>query len=178
MLVTTQNEHVNSVVKVKRLLDKLFQVIFSSGASGEFSAKIQIQNISSQPVGYKIKTTSPEKYRVKPSTGTLAPNSSATVEIHVSAGQGALTPASLVRDKFLITAIFLEEVDIKQQQLSEALKSNKPDGQYRLRCQLAPQQLSSDLTSPQTGASLSPLTELDSSRQMANLLKKVTLGQV
>ena len=156
---------------------ELFQVIFSSGANGEFSAKIQIQNISSQPVGYKIKTTSPEKYRVKPSTGTLAPNLSATVEIHVSAGQGALTPASLVRDKFLITAIFLEEVDIKQHQLAEALKSSKPDGQYRLRCQLAPQQLTSDLTSPGTGAALSPLTELDSSRQMANLLKKVTLRQ-
>jgi len=155
------------------LLSPAHEVIFSSSSSGEFSAKIQIQNISSQPVGYKIKTTSPEKYRVKPSTGSLAPNSSATVEIHVSAAQGALTPTSLVRDKFLITAIFLEEGDIKQQQLSEALKSSKPDGQYRLRCQLAPQQLTSDLTAPPTGTNLSPLSELDSNRQMANLLKKV-----
>lgn len=155
------------------LLSPAHEVIFSSSSSGEFSAKIQIQNISSQPVGYKIKTTSPEKYRVKPSTGSLAQNTSATVEIHVPGGQGALTPASLVRDKFLITAIFLEEVDIKQQELSEALKSSKPDGQYRLRCQLAPQQLSSDLTAPSSGTNLSPLSELDSNRQMANLLKKV-----
>jgi len=160
------------------LISPAQEVIFSSATGGEMSAKIQIQNISSKPVGYKIKTTSPEKYRVRPSTGSLTPSTSVTIEIHVSAGQGALTPASLVRDKFLITAIYLEEGlgDSKnQQQLAEALKSSKPDGQYRLRCQLSDvtSGLGSGLSSPSPPSSLSPLTELDSNRQMANLLKKV-----
>ena len=163
------------------LISPAQEVIFSTSSTGELSAKIQIQNVSSKSLGYKIKTTSPEKYRVRPSTGSLAPSSQATIEIQVSGGLGgaALTPASLVRDKFLITAIFLEEAlslqDLKPQQLAEALKTNKPDGQYRLRCQLAPQQNSSpDLTSPP--ASLPPglpLSELDTPRQMANILKKI-----
>ena len=162
------------------LISPAQEVIFSSSSGGELSAKIQIQNISSKAVGYKIKTTSPEKYRVRPSTGSLAPTSQATIEIQVSGGQGAgLTTASLVRDKFLITAIFLEEAvslqDLKPQQLAEALKTNKPDGQYRLRCQLAPQQTSNDLSSLGTSVSppVVPLTELDSTRQMANILKKI-----
>ena len=163
------------------LISPAQEVIFSSSSTGELSAKIQIQNISSKALGYKIKTTSPEKYRVRPSTGSLGPGSQATIEIQVSGGQGgaALTPASLVRDKFLITAIFLEEQtslqDLKPQQLAEALKTNKPDGQYRLRCQLAPQQTSSDLaTSPAVSVSPGlPLSELDTSRQMANILKKI-----
>ena len=89
------------------------------------------------------------------------------------------TAAALVRDKFLITAIFLEEAvslqDLKPQQLAEALKTNKPDGQYRLRCQLAPNQGSNDLSSLGTSVSppVVPLTELDSTRQMANILKKI-----
>ena len=162
------------------LISPAQEVIFSTTSGGELSAKIQIQNISSKAVGYKIKTTSPEKYRVRPSTGSLGPTSQATIEIQVSGGQGAgLTPASLVRDKFLITAIYLEESlslqDLKPQQLAEALKTNKPDGQYRLRCQLAPQQTSSDLSSLASSVSppVLPLTELDSTRQMANILKKI-----
>ena len=151
-------------------------MIFTN-SHGELSARIQIQNISSKAVGYKIKTTSPEKYRVRPSTGSLASNSSASIEIHLSAGQGLPSPSSLVRDKFLITAIFLEEADIKQQQLSEALKSSKPDGQYRLRCLLGAQQPASDLA-VSSSTHLPPLTELDSNRQMANLLKKVGLSDV
>lgn len=162
------------------LISPAQEVIFSSNPGGELSARIQIQNISNKAVGYKIKTTSPEKYRVRPSTGSLAPTSQATIEIQVSGGQGAgLNPASLVRDKFLITAIFLEEnislQDLKPQQLTEALKTNKPDGQYRLRCQLAPQQTNNDLATSGTSVSPSvlPLTELDSTRQMANILKKI-----
>ena len=104
-------------------------VVFTSSGSGDLVAKLQIQNISSKPVGYKIKTTSPEKYRVRPSTGSLAASSTAAVEIHVAGGQTA--PGGLVRDKFLITGIYLASSDLTQQQLNEALKTQTPDCQYR-----------------------------------------------
>ena len=51
------------------------------------------------------------------------------MEIHCS--------AALVRDKFLITGIFLESPDISAQLLQEALKSTKPECQHRLQCQVS-----------------------------------------
>ena len=88
-------------------------------------------------MGYKIKTTSPKKYRIRPSTGSLSPGLTVTAEVHVSGGQATSTPSSLVRDRILITALFLESSELGQQQLADALKTSKPDGQYRLRYQLA-----------------------------------------
>jgi len=153
------------------------EVLFSTTAAGDLAAKIQIQNISTKIVGYKIKTTSPEKYRVRPSTGSLNPGSQAIVEIHVSGGQTTNIPPGLVRDKFLITAVFLETSELGQQQLAEALKTTRPDGQYRLRCQLADQAVSSGGAGGQVGIGAlgggASQGEHDSSRQVASILKKV-----
>ena len=60
------------------------EILFSNSSVGDLVAKLQIQNVSAKPVGYKIKTTSPEKYRVRPSTGQLGPGATASVEIHCS----------------------------------------------------------------------------------------------
>ena len=151
--------------------------MFSSTGAGDLTGRVQIQNISSKLLGFKIKTTSPEKYRVRPSTGSLSPGLTATVEIHVSGGQAT---SSLVRDKFLITAVFLESSELGQQQLADALKTSKPDGQYRLRCQLAGN-LSEQSGGPQhvglgqgLGTGVSQV-ETDGSRQVANILKKVII---
>jgi len=163
------------------------EVLFSpSAATGDLTAKLQIQNVSQKPVGYKIKTTSPEKYRVRPSTGSLGPGLSASVEIHCS-GTGASVASgawTLVRDKFLITGIFLESPDISAQILQEALKSTKPECQHRLRCQVSGPPSASAAPGSQTGDAFSahpgssglpglPVTELDQNRQMANIMKKV-----
>ena len=167
------------------------EVLFSpSAATGDLTAKLQIQNVSQKPVGYKIKTTSPEKYRVRPSTGSLGPGLSASVEIHCS-GSGASAASgawTLVRDKFLITGIFLESPDISAQILQEALKSTKPECQHRLRCQVSGPPSASAAPGSQTGDAFSahpgssglpglPVTELDQNRQMANIMKKVVESQ-
>ena len=149
--------------------------MFSSTGAGDLTGRVQIQNISRKIVGYKIKTTSPEKYRVRPSTGSLSPGLTATVEIHVSGGQAT---SSLVRDKFLITAVFLESSELGQQQLADALKSSKPDGQYRLRCQLAGNlsDQSGDLQHGGQGQGVRvSQVDTDGSRQVANILKKVII---
>ena len=158
------------------LISPAHEVVFSASATGDLVAKLQIQNVSSKPVGYKIKTTSPEKYRVRPSTGSLAPSLSATVEIHCAAATPASAPVSLVRDKFLITAIFLDTAELSGQQLTEALKTSKPDSQYRLRCQVAGAGqggVAAEVTSA-TPTTVFPATELDQNRQMANIIRKVT----
>jgi len=147
------------------------EVMFSVGAGGELQARVQLQNVSSQTVGFKIKTTSPEKYRVKPSTGCLQVGAAATVEIHVSGGQTGAT--NLARDKFLISVVLLEQ-ELAGQQLTEALKSGRPDGQYRLRCGVAGQEPDpatpgSTLTKPR----LEGLEGRAGDGQLAGLVKKV-----
>lgn len=154
------------------------EVVFSSSPLGDLTGKVTLHNNSARPLGYKIKTTSPEKYRVRPSTGCLSPGQDATVEIHVSSSQ-AKEAGSLLRDKFLVTVVSLDREDIPAPQLAEALKTQTPDGQYRLRCQLAGsasesvQVLNSTVyTSPAFTAS-PPQTE-DPARQVANIGRKVT----
>ena len=156
------------------------EVLFSTSASTrDLTAKLQIQNVSQKPVGYKIKTTSPEKYRVRPSTGCLGPSLSASVEIHCSGSASSATPGALIRDKFLITGIFLETPEISAQVLQEALKSTKPDCQHRLRCQVAGAGSGASSAPPldsfsgQPASAALPVTELDQNRQMANIMKKV-----
>lgn len=112
------------------------EVVFSPSQLGDLTGKVTLSNTSGRPLGYKIKTTSPEKYRVRPSTGSLASGQSVTVEIHVSSSQ-AKEPSTLLRDKFLVTAVLLDREDTPGPQLAEALRTTAPDGQYRLRCQLA-----------------------------------------
>ena len=85
--------------------------------------------------------------RVRPSTGSISPGQSVTVEIHVSGQKEASSNlkwrfskivditfdqvASLSRDKFLVTAVLLDREDIPASQLADALRTQTPDGQYR-----------------------------------------------
>jgi len=146
------------------------EVVFSASPAGDLVAKVQVESLSHKITAYKIKTTSPEKYRVRPSSGILAPGGTSLIEIHVAASSVAHA-ASLVRDKFLITVIYLEKEDLNHQQLQDALKTSKPEGQYRLRCVLAadnPLPTASPLAKTATmGAVVSP------EKQMDALVKKV-----
>ena len=147
----------------------LLQVVFVTMLTGDLVGKVLIQNISLKIVGYKIKTTSPEKYRVRPSTGSLSPGGTATVEIYVTGGSSTIQASNLLRDKFLITAVFLESAELSQTQLAEALKTNSPDGQYRLRCQLA----NSGDKVDNNGGILTQGSDVDSTTKLAKIFKKV-----
>merc|ERR1719474_2236184 len=159
------------------------EVIFSTSSLGDLTGKVVLTNTSGKPLGYKIKTTSPEKYRVRPSTGSISPGQAVTVEIHVS---GQKEVASLNRDKFLVTAVLLDREDTPAAQLADALRTQTPDGQYRLRCNLAgaapdagsaapgPSYAGSlNVTSPPQPYSTASPPE-DPARQVANINKKVT----
>lgn len=166
--------YVSAGADILRLTPGL-EVVFAAAGSGELIARVQVQNICDKLVGFKIKTTSPEKYRVRPSSGVLQPGKSSGVEIHLT---GQSPPSSLVRDKFLVTAVYLEDPNISTAMLQELLKKSKPDAQYRLRCQLANENpLSpSSFMSPQPGLK-TPTSgaggEGDPAKQLANLMKKI-----
>lgn len=67
----------------------------------------------------QIKTTSPDKYRVRPSAGVLSVGSVLNVTVHIQSGYSA---AQLVRDKFLVMACTVDSETMTNQQLSEVWK--------------------------------------------------------
>jgi len=93
-----------------------------------------------------------------------------TVEIHVS-GQARDT-ATLGRDKFLVTAVLLEKEDTPPAALAEALRTTTPDGQYRLRCQLAgaPEH---HAPAPHLSTPPAPPVPEDPARQLASIGRRV-----
>ncbi|KAG4067466.1 hypothetical protein HA402_003290 [Bradysia odoriphaga] len=55
--------------------------ILFTKSGNELVGMVEITNIIQAPVTYKIKTTSPEKFRVRPSTGILSPGANAVINV-------------------------------------------------------------------------------------------------
>ncbi|OWA53053.1 hypothetical protein BV898_17488 [Hypsibius exemplaris] len=114
------------------------QLVFvNKGSDRETSDIITLTNTSNAFVAFKVKTTAPEKFRVKPSFGCIEPAGQRTVEITVNSG--FLTTAQ--RDKFLIMSRALEEAPQSQNELIEYWQKAATDDseeesveQHRLRC--------------------------------------------
>lgn len=74
---------------------------------------VDIVNIAPTAVTYKIKTTSPEKFRVRPSSGVLAPGASTSINVVLlqqqqqPGGGVQQVAATLVKDKFLVMCMEL-----------------------------------------------------------------------
>ncbi len=96
-------------------------VVFDKNSYGDLVARLTISNASSQPVVYKIKTTSPDRYKVRPSMYNLPAESSNQVEILVQSQSPGLA-ASLVRDKFLITAVTVDQEGLTTSRIAEIMK--------------------------------------------------------
>ena len=84
----------------------------------DFPLRLTIANSSDSPVVYKIKTTSPDKYKVRPSMYCLGAGSTNTVEIAAQ----STTASALVRDKFLITAVTVEQEGVPATKIAEIMK--------------------------------------------------------
>ncbi|XP_032291163.1 motile sperm domain-containing protein 2 [Drosophila virilis] len=103
--------------------------------SGE--AKLSLKNISSQPVAYKIQTTSPEKFRVRPRCGVVQPNETTDVSIWLKPDH---TLSSDGKDKFLVMATSTPDGGSGAQEVIELWRektANDSDVEnYRLVCRL------------------------------------------
>ncbi|XP_066250152.1 motile sperm domain-containing protein 2-like isoform X2 [Euwallacea similis] len=84
-------------------------------------------------IAFKLKTTSPEKFRVKPSTGCLKPGSKETVTVALLPG---FQLGGLSKDKFLVMSSVLDEKEAQYLDLSELWKApgTRKVFQTRLRC--------------------------------------------
>ncbi|XP_050513379.1 motile sperm domain-containing protein 2 [Diabrotica virgifera virgifera] len=100
----------------------------------ELISTLELQNADdSIHVSYKLKTTSPEKFRVKPSTGCLAPGETVVVNVTLFPG---FQLGGLSRDKFLVMSTPMETSELDNLDLPELWKntSGRKLYQHRLKC--------------------------------------------
>jgi hypothetical protein len=73
----------------------------------QISASLRLQNQTSKNVAFKVKTTSPKKYCVRPNTGVVPPNASIEVTVTMQA-QREYPPDMQCKDKFLVQSVISE----------------------------------------------------------------------
>ncbi|XP_054012731.1 motile sperm domain-containing protein 2-like [Hylaeus anthracinus] len=99
----------------------------------ELVGTITLRNIRTEkPLSYKIKTTSPEKFRVRPSLGVLLPQEQRTVSVVLQPGYNVR--GLLHNDRFLVMCLPLKDANMSPQELATLWKSETPREQHRLRC--------------------------------------------
>nr|CAH7753987.1 unnamed protein product [Callosobruchus chinensis] len=102
--------------------------------ANELVSTLELQNTdTSTHLSYKLKTTSPEKFRVKPSMGFLAPGESATVTLTLLPGYQL---GGLSRDKFLVMSTPITASEVGNIEVAEVWKitTNRKVSQHRLKC--------------------------------------------
>ncbi|XP_072946738.1 motile sperm domain-containing protein 2-like [Epargyreus clarus] len=109
------------------------ETIYFRTERDELTGEFKITNLDQGAVSYKIRTTAPEKFRVRPSSGTLAAGASKTIVIVVQPG---FTMRTNAKDRFLVLAVRIPKADMTQKELSTLWQDsaeNKVD-EYRLKC--------------------------------------------
>uniref|UniRef100_A0A224XF82 Putative phosphatidylinositol transfer protein pdr16 n=1 Tax=Panstrongylus lignarius TaxID=156445 RepID=A0A224XF82_9HEMI len=130
----------------------------------EITGTFTVQNISNVNISYKVKTTSPEKFRVRPSCGMLSADDKVTISIVLLTGY---TGANILRDKFLVMNIPLDHAEYSASDLTESWRKvdNTTVEEHRLRCRVGSLQVMSHNGAPgvglSSGLSASPSTELE-----------------
>lgn len=142
----------------------------------ELVGTVEIMNISYSDVTYKIKTTSPEKFRVRPSSGCLSHGASTTINVVLQQGQSLST---LNKDKFLVMAMPLSAEDAGNTQAIAELWKNTPTNspsveQRRLKCTLPHQMAPGDGLKNGRVNSGSYSNVIDSDRQFTSMLSQLT----
>lgn len=136
-----------------------------SAEGSEMTGIITLTNNDDKNISYKIKTTSPEKFRVRPSTGVLAPTETVAISVVLQPGYQM---AGLSRDKFLIMNLPVETSEMSPQELAELWKqtSGKSVGHHRLKCNLGSVSTESAL---KNGTAFSSSNSIDLEQQIRHL---------
>ncbi|KAG0452805.1 hypothetical protein HPP92_025469 [Vanilla planifolia] len=100
----------------------------------QISCSLHITNKSDEYIAFKVKTTSPKKYCVRPNTGILRPQSTCDVVVTMQAQREA-PPDMQCKDKFLIQSVITNQgatlKDITQEMFSK--ESGNTVNEVRLR---------------------------------------------
>ncbi|XP_019750926.1 motile sperm domain-containing protein 2 [Hippocampus comes] len=95
----------------------------------EKKSLIILSNVAKNPLAFKVRTTAPEKYRVKPSSSTCEPGASIDIVVSLHGGSQA-SP----QDRFLVMAAEMD--NIGSQELAQFWKEVQKTKimEHRLRC--------------------------------------------
>uniref|UniRef100_A0A182NM52 MSP domain-containing protein n=1 Tax=Anopheles dirus TaxID=7168 RepID=A0A182NM52_9DIPT len=109
-----------------------------SKAGNDLVGSVEITNVDTKEVSFKVKTTAPEKFRVRPSTGVLQPSATVTINVMLQHGQQIHT---INREKFLVMCIGLtSDISNNSQDLADLWKNINAKSaaveQHRLKCAL------------------------------------------
>ncbi|XP_037085299.1 motile sperm domain-containing protein 2-like [Pollicipes pollicipes] len=105
--------------------------------SSKTKQTITLSNIRRAGVAFKVKTTSPDKFRVRPSSGVVPTGRRVVVELELCDG---VTPQHVVTDRFLILAAGVPHERVPARDMGRLWRS-LPSGdklEHCLRCAAAP----------------------------------------
>ncbi|KAL9546956.1 hypothetical protein MBANPS3_006413 [Mucor bainieri] len=119
---------------------------------------LTIENPHDQPVAFKVKTTAPKLYCVRPNSDIIRPKGSIEVQIMLQAQREEPPLDVKCRDKFLILSTFVDEVT-EQMSITELWnyvegndKHKKNIHQHKLRCVYTPSKEAKASTVPAPAA--------------------------
>lgn len=109
-------------------------LIIFKNENEEISGHFVITNMDESTISFKIRTTSPEKFRVRPSSGALVSGGTQTIVIVVQPG---VQLRNVTKDMFLVMCVNIPKLDLTQKEISDIWSNStgcKVD-EYRLKCQ-------------------------------------------
>ncbi|EDW50635.1 motile sperm domain-containing protein 2 isoform X1 [Drosophila sechellia] len=152
-------------------------------------ATMSIKSIATSAVTYKIQTTSPEKFRVRPRCGIIQPNQEATINIWLKS-EHKLSDDS--KDKFLVMAMVAPGGECSGADVTELWRSKSPTSadveQHRLVCRFDENKSKAQLDcasksskasvdcSKKSGAGVDPATAMERQLAFTQNLQYVTLA--
>jgi len=94
-------------------------------------SKLELTNPSDQSVSFKVKTTAPRRYCVRPNSGVIKPGETVTVMLMLQPFE--FDPKEKNKHKFMVQALFTPDSDMS---IDELFKQAKPDQlmETKLRC--------------------------------------------
>lgn len=109
-------------------------VIVFKDENDELTGSVLITNMDESPISFKVRTTAPDKFRVRPSIGTLDVGASQTVVIIVHSG---FQSKNVTKDRFLFMSVQIPRSNLSSQEISEiwSKSSSSKVDEYRLKCQ-------------------------------------------
>ncbi|CAH2238560.1 motile sperm domain-containing protein 2-like [Pararge aegeria] len=109
-------------------------LIIFKNENEEVTGQFTITNMDDSVVSFKIRTTSPEKFRVRPSSGVLTKGANQTILIVVQPG---FQLRNVMKDMFLVMSVQIPKTDLTQKELADiwANSSGSKVDEYRLKCQ-------------------------------------------
>ncbi|XP_043286137.1 motile sperm domain-containing protein 2-like [Venturia canescens] len=117
----------------------------------EIVGTIALKNLTTDKhLSYKIKTTAPEKFRVRRSTGTLSPGQSTNVTVTLQTGYNLRT---LLQNKFLVMCVPMKDPQMTTEELAEFWKTGSQNAElHRIWCRDGMTEPTSILSSNVTGS--------------------------